>query len=65
MPEVFHNQLIPLPAVLEHTDLRFLLETEHDLDKAVMILEATGEDTDYRDLVHLARHFALPRKQAV
>lgn len=65
LPELFHKHFIPLPAVLEHTDLRFVLETEHDLDKAVMILEATGEDTDYRDLVHLARHFTATRKQAV
>jgi spore coat polysaccharide biosynthesis protein SpsF (cytidylyltransferase family) len=57
MPEAFHTRLIPLPAVLEHTDLRFTLETEKDLDRALMILEATGEDCDYRDLVPLASHF--------
>ncbi|MCC6511987.1 MAG: NTP transferase domain-containing protein [Pirellulaceae bacterium] len=57
MPEVFHTRLIPLPEVLEYTDLRFMLETERDLDRAQMILEATGEDCDYRDLVPLASHF--------
>lgn len=59
MPEAFHTHLIPLPSVLEHTDLRFTLETEKDLDRALMILEATGEDCDYRDLVPLASHFEL------
>ena len=54
MPETFHTRLIPLPAVLEHTDLRFTLETEDDLDRALTILEATGEDYDYCDLAPLA-----------
>ena len=57
MPEVCHTRLIPLPPVLEHTDLRFTLETERDLDRALMILEATGDDSDYRDFVTLANHF--------
>jgi len=57
MPEVFHTRLIPLPSVLEHTDLRFTLETEKDLDRALMILEATDDDCDYRDLVPLISHF--------
>lgn len=57
MPERFQSRLIPLPSILEHTDLRFELETEVDLDRALMILEATSEDCDYRDLVPLASHF--------
>lgn len=57
MPEMFLTRLIPLPSMLEHTDLRFTLETEKDLDRALMILEATGEDCDYRDLIPLASHF--------
>jgi spore coat polysaccharide biosynthesis protein SpsF (cytidylyltransferase family) len=56
MPEICHTRLIPLPAVLEHTDMRFTLETERDLDRALMILEATGDDSDYRDLIMLANH---------
>lgn len=57
MPEVFHTRLIPMPSVFERTDLRFTLETERDLDRAQMILEATGEDCDFRDLIPLANHF--------
>ncbi len=57
MPEVFHSRLIPMPSVLEHTDLQFELKSEDDLDRAQMILEATGEDCDYRDLVPLVTHF--------
>jgi spore coat polysaccharide biosynthesis protein SpsF (cytidylyltransferase family) len=57
MPEVCLTRLIPLPALLEHTDLRFTLETERDLDRALMILEAAGDDCDYRDLIPLASHF--------
>ncbi len=60
MPEVFHTRLLPLPSVMEHTDLRFTLDSEKDLDRALMILEATGEDCDYRDLIHMASHFDLP-----
>ncbi|MGN6547619.1 MAG: cytidylyltransferase domain-containing protein [Aureliella sp.] len=59
MPEAFHTRLIPLPSVLEHTDLRFTLETEGDLDRALMILEATDDDCDYRDLVPLLSHFEV------
>jgi len=54
MPETFHTRLIPLPAVLAGTDLRFALETEDDLDRAWLILEATGDECDYRDLAPLA-----------
>ena len=57
MPEVCHTRLVPLPTVLEHTDFRFTLETERDLDRALMILEATGDDSDYRDFVTMANHF--------
>lgn len=61
MPEVCLTRLVPLPAVLNHCDLRFALETEQDLDRALMILEAAGDDCDYRDLVPLAYHFDTHR----
>lgn len=61
MPEICHTRLVPLPSVLDHTDLHFMLETEKDLDRALMILEATGDDCDYRDLVPLANHFDSTR----
>ncbi len=50
--------MIPLPKLLDHTDLSFMLKTESDLDRALMILEATREDCDYRDLVPLFSHLA-------
>lgn len=59
MPEVFQTRLIPVPAVLEHTDLRFTLNSERDLDRALMIIEATGEDYDFRDVIQMAHHLAV------
>lgn len=58
MPEAFACRMVPLPSVLDHTDLSFMLKSESDLDRALMILEATREDCDYRDLVPLFSHFA-------
>ena len=58
MPEAFTSRMVPLPALLDHTDLSFMLKTESDLDRALMILEATREDSDYRDLVPLISHLA-------
>lgn len=59
MPEVFQTRLIPLPAVLDHTDLRFTLDCERDLDRALMIIEATGEDFDFRDVIQMANHLVV------
>lgn len=56
MPEAFVSRMIPLPKLLDHTDLSFMLKNESDLDRALMILEATREDSDYRDLVPLVRY---------
>lgn len=58
MPEAFATRMVPLPKMLDHTDLSFMLKTESDLDRALMILEATREDCDYRDLVPLFSHLA-------
>ena len=65
MPETVQTHLIPLPAVLEHTDLSFTLDNERDLDRALMIIEATGEDCDYRDLIQLAGHFDARSGQTI
>lgn len=56
MPEAFQARLIPLPTILESTDLRFMLRSETDLDRALVILEATGADCDYRDLAALSAY---------
>lgn len=58
MPEAFASRMVPLPSLLDHTDLSFMLRSESDLDRALMILEATREDSDYRDLVPLFSHLA-------
>ncbi len=58
MPDAFVSRMVPLPKLLDHTDLSFMLKTESDLDRALMILEATREDSDYRDLVPLFNHLA-------
>ncbi len=58
MPEAFATRMVPLPKLLDHTDLCFMLRTESDLDRALMILEATREDCDYRDLVPLFNNLA-------
>lgn len=57
MPEAFHIRLVPLPAPIDRAGVRFGLETESDLDRALMILDASGDDCDYRDLAHIASHF--------
>lgn len=57
MPESFHTRLIPLPAPIDREGVRFGLFSERDLDRALMILDAGGDDCDYRDLAHIASHF--------
>lgn len=57
MPESFHARLLPLPASIDRDDVRFALETEDDWDRAHMILEASGDDCDYRELADLAVNF--------
>jgi spore coat polysaccharide biosynthesis protein SpsF (cytidylyltransferase family) len=57
MPEAFHTRLVPLPSTIDRAGARFGLESESDLDRALMILDASGDDCDYCDLAHIASHF--------
>ncbi len=54
MPEVFQARLLPLPSSIDRDDLRFVLENDDDWERAYQLVEASGNDYDYRDLAFLA-----------
>jgi len=59
-PSLFLVKLIPLPEELNHSSLRFLLESEADWDRAHSFLEAAGDDLSWQRLAQLAeRNFSV------
>ncbi len=59
-PELFLVKLIPLPEGLNHSSLRFLMESEADWDRAHSFLEAAGDDLSWQRLAQLAeRNFSV------
>jgi spore coat polysaccharide biosynthesis protein SpsF (cytidylyltransferase family) len=59
-PAWFQTKLIPLPEELNHSDLRFLMESEADWDRAHSYLEAAGDDLSWQRLAQLAeRNFSV------
>ncbi len=59
-PELFLVKLIPLPEKLNHSSLRFLMESEADWDRAHSFLEAAGDDLSWQRLAQLAeRNFSV------
>ena len=58
-PALFQSKLIPLPEELNHSSLRFLMESEADWDRAHSFLEAAGDDLSWQRLAQLAeRNFS-------
>ncbi len=59
-PALFQTKLIPLPEGLDHSGLRFSMESEADWDRAHSYLEAAGEDLSWQRLAQLAeRNFSV------
>ncbi len=63
LPGMFTSRYLPLPKPLQREDIRLTLENDDDWERAHMIIEAASEDSDFRELVELARRCDLVRCQ--
>jgi spore coat polysaccharide biosynthesis protein SpsF len=52
-PETYQMRLLPLPAELDRSEMRFNLEALEDLDEAYSLMEAAGEDISWQRLASL------------
>ena len=57
VPGHYEMRFVPIPGALDHCDLRFAIEDEHDWERAEMFSDSVRDDsTEWQTLAELVRH---------